>query len=246
MNWFASVHLFYGAYKYKVDRNIGFLNALKYRLTGTNKRSVDDLIHIKGGKMNDDVQTSTVEEVKDTTKNTKDEGVKETDNKVEEKKYTDKELNDISLKNEQKALAKQLKELGIDDVEKAKYILAKAREDEEKSKSVDEKTQEAIKKAEKATLEAINTKIENALLRKNVKDEKITRAVRLVDKKNILSEDGTLDESKLNTEIEDLLKDFPELISKSEENKKGFKIGDDGKEEQKDELADMRKIMGLK
>lgn len=196
--------------------------------------------------MNDDVQTSNVEEVKDTTKNTKDEGVKEADKKVEEKKYTDKELNDISLKNEQKALAKQLKDLGIDDIEKAKSILAKAKEDEEKSKSVDEKTQEALKKAEKATLEAINTKIENVLLRKNVKDEKITRAVRLVDKKNILDENGTLDESKLNTEIEDLLKDFPELVSKSDDNKKTFKIGDDGKEEQKDELADMRKIMGLK
>lgn len=196
--------------------------------------------------MNDDVQTSNVEEVKDTTKNTKDEGVKEADKKVEEKKYTDKELNDISLKNEQKALAKQLKDLGIDDIEKAKSILAKAKEDEEKSKSVDEKTQEALKKAEKATLEAINTKIENALLRKNVKDEKITRAVRLVDKKNILDKNGTLDESKLNTEIEDLLKDFPELVSKSDDNKKTFKIGDDGKEDQKDELADMRKIMGLK
>lgn len=194
----------------------------------------------------ENVQTSNVEEVKDTTKNTKDEGVKEADKKVEEKKYTDKELNDISLKNEQKALAKQLKDLGIDDIEKAKSILAKAKEDEEKSKSVDEKTQEALKKAEKATLEAINTKIENALLRKNVKDEKITRAVRLVDKKNILDENGTLDESKLNTEIEDLLKDFHELVSKSDDNKKTFKIGDDGKEEQKDELADMRKIMGLK
>lgn len=195
----------------------------------------------------DNVQTSNVEEVKDTTKNTKDEGVKETDKKLEEKKYTDKELNDISLKNEQKALAKQLKDLGIDDVEKAKSILLKAKEEEEKSKSVDEKTQEAIKKAEKATLEAINTKIENALLRKNVKDEKITRAVRLVDKKNILDKDGQLDESKLSAEIEDLLKDFPELIGKSnKEDEKGFKIGDDGKEETKDELADMRKIMGLK
>lgn len=194
----------------------------------------------------ENVQTSNVEEEKDTTKTTKDEGVKETDKKSDEKKYTDKELNDISLKNEQKALAKQLKDLGIDDIEKAKSILAKAREDEEKNKSVDEKTQEAIKKAEKATLEAVNAKIENALLRKNVKEEKITRVVRLVDKKNILDKDGSLDESKLNTEIEDLLKDFPELISKNEENKKGYKIGDDGKEEQKDELAEMRKIMGLK
>ena len=192
----------------------------------------------------ENVQTSSAEEVKDTAKETKASEEKET--KSEEKKYTDKELNDISLKNEQKALAKQLKDLGIDDVEKAKSILAKAREEEEKAKSVDEKTQEAIKRAEKATLEAINAKIENALLRKNVKDEKVTRAVRLVDKKNILNEDGSLDQSKLDDEIEELLKDFPELISKTEEDKKGFKIGDDGKEEKKDEMSEMRKIMGLK
>lgn len=192
----------------------------------------------------DDNANNTNQEVNNTSKETKASEEKET--KSEEKKYTDKELNDISLKNEQKALAKQLKDLGIDDVEKAKSILAKAREDEEKAKSVDEKTQEAIKRAEKATLEAINAKIENALLRKNVKDEKVTRAVRLVDKKNILNEDGSLDQSKLDDEIEELLKDFPELISKTEEDKKGFKIGDDGKEEKKDEMSEMRKIMGLK
>lgn len=185
------------------------------------------------------------QEVDDTSKNVKVDEKKETKSS-DEKKYSDKELNDISLKNEQKALAKQLKDLGIDDVEKAKAILAKAREDEEKSKSVDQKTQEAIQKAEKATLEAINAKIENALLRKNVKDEKITRAVRLIDKKNILDKDDTLDQSKLNAEVEDLLKDFPELVGKTSEEKKGFKIGDDGKEEKTDELSEMRKIMGLK
>ena len=185
------------------------------------------------------------QEVENTSKDTKANEKKET--KIsDEKKYSDKELNDISFKNEQKALAKQLKDLGIDDVEKAKSILAKAREEEEKSKSVDEKTQEAIKKAEKATLEAINAKIENALLRKGIDEKKVARAVRLVEKKNVLDKDGELEQSKLETEIEDLLKDFPELITKTEEEKKGFKIGDDGKEEQKDELSEMRKIMGLK
>ena len=180
-----------------------------------------------------------------TSKNTKADEQKET--KVsDEKKYSDKELNDISLKNEQKALAKQLKDLGIDDVEKAKSILAKAREEEEKAKSVDEKTQEALKKAEKATLEAINAKIENALLRKSVKEEKISRAIKLIEKNKILDKDGSLDESKLSEEIEELLKDWPELISKLDEKQKGFKIGDDGKEETKDELSEMRKIMGLK
>lgn len=175
------------------------------------------------------------------------ESTKET-TKAEEKKYSDKEVNDISTKNVNKALAKQLKDLGIEDVEKAKSILAKAREEEEANKSVDEKTQEAIKRAEKATLEAINTKIENALLRKNVKDEKVTRAVRLVDKKNILDKDGSVDTNKLNEEIEALLEDFPELVtSKSSEEKVGFKIGGDGEESKKDsELESMRKVMGLK
>ena len=185
------------------------------------------------------------QEVDNTSKNTKADEQKET--KVsDEKKYSDKELNDISLKNEQKALAKQLKDLGIDDVEKAKSILAKAREEEEQAKSVDEKTQEALKKAEKATLEAINAKIENALLRKSVKEEKISRAIKLIEKNKILDKDGSLDESKLSEEIEELLKDWPELISKLDEKQKGFKIGDDGKEETKDELSEMRKIMGLK
>ena len=184
------------------------------------------------------------QEVDNNSKDVKADDKKET--KTNEKKYSDKELNDISLKKKKKALAKQLKDLGIDDVEKAKSILAKAKEDEEKAKSVDEKTQEAIKRAEKATLEAINTKIENALLRKGIDEKKVARAVRLVEKKNVLDKDGELEQSKLETEIEDLLKDFPELITKTEEEKKGFKIGDDGKEEQKDELSEMRKIMGLK
>lgn len=189
------------------------------------------------------VQTP-AEETKTEAKETKVEKVEKVE---EEKKYTDKQLNDISLKNEQKAVNKMLKDLGItmDDVEKAKGILAKARE-EEASKSVDEKTQEQIKRAEKAELDAINSRIENAMLRKGIKDEKVERAVRLVDKKNILDEKGQLDQSKLNTEIEELLKVFPELIEKSQDEKVGFKIGADGTQDKpEDEMDKMRKIMGL-
>lgn len=167
----------------------------------------------------------------------------------EEKKYTDKQLNDISLKNEQKAVNKLLKDLGIslDEVEKANGILAKAREEEEKAKSVDEKTLELQKSKERAELEAINSKIENAMLRKGIKDEKVERAVRLVDKKNILDEKGQLDSSKLNAELEELLKTFPELIEKKEEENVGFKIGGDGKQDKpEDEMEKMRRIMGLK
>lgn len=165
---------------------------------------------------------------------------------VEEKKYTDTEMNAISLKNSEKATKQLLKELGIDDVEKAKSILAKAKEEEEAAKSIDEKTQETIKRAEKAELDAINSKVENAMLRKGIKDEKVERAVRLVDKKNILDEKGQLDQGKLNTEIEELLKVFPELIEKPTDEKVGFKIGADGKQDKpEDEMAKMRKVMGL-
>lgn len=178
----------------------------------------------------------------------KTESKKETKSEVsDEKKYSDKELNDISLKNSKKAEAKLLKELGIDDVEKAKSILAKAKEEEEANKSVDEKTKELTQSRDKARLEAMNSKIENALLRKGVSDSRVERAVRLIDKTNILDANGDIDSSKLTTEVEDVIKDFPELISKTEETKKGFQVGGDGKEDKKDDDMDqMRKIMGLK
>lgn len=195
-------------------------------------------------EQNNNVQTNAEETKAEAKQETKTDKVEKVE---EEKKYTDKQLNDISLKNEQKAVSKMLKELGIDDVEKAKGILAKAREEEEKAKSVDEKTLELQKGKEKAELEAINSKIENAMLRKGIKDEKIERAVRLVDKTNILDEKGQLDSGKLNSELEELLKTFPELIEKKEEEKVGFKIGGDGKQDKpEDEMEKMKKIMGIK
>lgn len=170
-----------------------------------------------------------------------------TDPKADEKKYSDKEMNDISKKNSDKAVSKFMKELGITDVEKAKAILKTAAEEEEKNKSVDEKTQEALKKAEKATLAAMNTKIENALLRKKVDDGKVTRASRLVNKENIIDENGEIDENKLNSEIEAIIKDFPELIPATDDNSNvGFKVGGDGKQDKKDQSQEIARAFGLK
>ena len=189
------------------------------------------------------------EVVEETTQKVAEEKATETnkDTKASDKKYTDEDVNNISKKNSDKAVQKFMKELGIDDVEEAKGILAKAREEKEKNMSLDEKTQKIIEKGQKSTLKAMDLTIENALLRKHVDDSKVNRAARLVDKEAILNENGEIDENKLSEEIEAVIKDFPELIPTAENQNLGFKIGGDGKEDKQDDpMLKMRKIMGLK
>lgn len=191
----------------------------------------------EGGEENANDNVTSTNNVDDSKKGT------EEDNKKSVKTYTDEEVNGISTKNVNKALAKQLKDLGIEDVEKAKAILAKAREDEEKNKTSDDKSKELTDKLNKASVEIVNSKIENALLRKGINESKVERAVRLINKSNILEKDGTIDSGKLTTEIEEVLKEFPELISKKEEDK-SFKIGGDGKEENKDQNSLLASAFG--
>lgn len=190
---------------------------------------------------------ATVEE-KSTEKATEEKDVKANkDTKESDKKYTDEDVNNISKKNSDKAVQKFMKELGIEDVEEAKGILAKAREEKEKNMSIDEKTQKIIEKGQKSTLKAMDLTIENALLRKHVDDSKVNRAARLVNKEAILNENGEIDENKLSEEIEEVIKEFPELIPTAENQTTGFKIGGDGKEDKQDDpMIKMRKIMGLK
>lgn len=190
----------------------------------------------------DGVENNEVVENNEAADTSKSEKVK---TQVSEKKYTDEDVNAISLKNTNKAVEKLKKELGIDDVEEAKKILNAF-----KSTKQDTKTDELSmlkQQAEKNMLEAVNLRIENALLVKGVDSSKSSRMMRLVDKKVILDESGNIDNSKLNTEIEEILKDFPELSKKSEE--KGFTIGGDGKETEKekvDPLDKLKKAMKLK
>lgn len=194
----------------------------------------------EGGEENQENNTQNSVDEKEKT-NTEENNAENTSKKV--KTYTDEEVNGISKKNVDKALAKQLKDLGIEDIEKAKAILTKAREDEEKNKTSDDKSKELTDKLNKASVEIVNSKIENALLRKGINESKVERAVRLINKSNILEKDGTIDSGKLTTEIEEVLKEFPELISKKEEDK-SFKIGGDGKEENKDQNSLLASAFG--
>lgn len=173
---------------------------------------------------NESTQTNQVEET--TIKNSTGEEVKhitfdEILTDPEYKASYDKKVNDLLNK-------KQL-EWG------EKFEKSKAEEFESKTKEL----------MQKAQLEAMNLRIENALLIKGIDASKSGRLKRLIDKTAVLDDKGILDADKLNTEIENVLNEFPELSKKSEENR-GFVIGSDGNQEtKKDELSDIRKIMGL-
>lgn len=166
------------------------------------------------------------------------------DGKSEEKKsdkiYTDDEVNSISKKNADKATKKLMKDLGIEDVEEAKTILANARAEKEKNKSAEDKANDLTKALSDKDSEISKTKsqlvdalLENRLMKQGVDSSKIARAVKMIDTPSVLNDDGEVDSDLMNTEIENLLKEFPEFKSKTDSNdkNKGFKFGSDGKDD---------------
>lgn len=209
------------------------------------------------------------EEEKDIKEEQKDE--KETSTRT----YTDEEVNAISLKNEQKAINKLLESMGLSSVEEAQNLAKKQNEEisEAKEKSVEEENkkeqlEEQIEEetevveteqpkekenkvdleeiAKKAVSELTDLKIQNGMLLKGINASKAPRLAKLIERNNILNEQGQVDEDKLNTEIETVLKIFPELV-KNEDQQVGFKVGADGTEElKKNPLDDIKKAMGIK
>lgn len=149
----------------------------------------------------------------------------------EEKKYTDTEMNNISKKNSEKAVNKLLKELGITDREKAKQILAQAAENEKsaQSRQQNESSRESqlASQLEEATKQAQNAVLENVFLTQSVKAEKISKAVKLIDMKDCLDENGIFSREKAQTVVTELLKEWPELIARNDNTQVGFKIGAD-------------------
>lgn len=153
-----------------------------------------------------------------------------------EKKYTEEEMNGISKKNSEKAVAKLLKELGITDKVKAKEILAKAAEDEAKAASsenngTDEQMSHIQQALAKERERADNAILESLLLGAHVDPKKVTKAVRLVDREKCVDDDGNFDRDKASEQIAELVKDWPELVAKNETENVGFVIGGDGQQE---------------
>lgn len=166
------------------------------------------------------------------------------DSKSEEKKsdktYTDDEVNSISKKNADKATKKLMKDLGIEDVEEAKTILANARAEKEKNKSAEDRANDLTRALSDKDSEISKTKsqlvdalLENRLMKQGVDSSKIARAVKMIDTSSVLNDDSEVDSDLMNTEIEKLLKEFPEFKTKSdtEEKNKGFRFGSDGKDD---------------
>lgn len=163
-----------------------------------------------------------------------------------EKKYTDDDVNKISTKNSAKAVAKLMKELGITDKTdraKAKAILEKAALDEAAAHKDDgandnnaQTSQFAAALAE-AQATAENAILENILLAAHVKAEKVERAAKLVDRKDCLDEDGNFDREKATAAVTALLKDWTELVEKTEDGKTGFTIGADGQQDKSKETT---------
>lgn len=141
----------------------------------------------------------------------------------DEKKYSDKEMNDISKKNVSKAEQKLLKSLGITDVEKAKVILKNAAEKEARESDTTAKTlEETVKRA-------VRAEVKNVLADNGLTGKKADRMIGLIDLKACCNESGEVETKKVEEELKGIKTDFPELFNNDDGNStQGFKFGSDG------------------
>lgn len=150
-----------------------------------------------------------------------------------EKKYSEEEMNGISKKNSEKAVAKVLKELGITDRVKAKEILSKAAA-EEAANSENNGTGEEMSQIQQALARererADGAVLESLLLAAHVDAKKVAKAARLVGRDKCVDDDGSFDREKASAQVAELLKEWPELVVKADEGNVGFVIGGDGKQ----------------
>lgn len=150
-----------------------------------------------------------------------------------EKKYSEEEMNGISKKNSEKAVAKVLRELGITDRVKAKEILSKAAA-EEATNSSNNGTGEEMSQIQQALAKererADGAVLESLLLAAHVDAKKVMKAARLVERDKCVDDDRNFDREKASAQVAELLKEWPELVVKADEGNVGFVIGGDGKQ----------------
>ena len=100
-----------------------------------------------------------------------------------EKKYSEEEMNGIVTRKSEKAVQKALKELGITDREKAKEVLKNAEKSggqptvQKNEGSTDELQKKLEERCRVLKNEAVDARIENAVLSAGVNSEKVKYAV---------------------------------------------------------------------
>lgn len=147
----------------------------------------------------------------------------ETKEGSDEKKYSDKEMNDISKRNVSKAEQKLLKSLGITDVEKAKAILKNAAEKEARDNDTTAKT------LEETVRRAVRAEVKNVLADNGLTGKKAERMIGLIDLKACCNENGEVETEKVEEELKGIKADFPELFNSGDGKEPlGFKFGSDG------------------
>jgi hypothetical protein len=92
----------------------------------------------------------------------------------------------------------------------------------------------------------ITAEVKSAMAIGGVKPEKVERAVRLVDMTKCVDDKGQPDAAKIKKEIEDTLKDFPELKVTADEGAGGFRIGADGTQTKTAGAEEISSIFGNK
>lgn len=147
-----------------------------------------------------------------------------------EKKYTDEEVNSISVKNSKKAVAKLMKELGITektDRAKVKELIEKAQLDKQEEPETDGAEQNSRAAAELAEARAMaeGAVLEAVMLAAHVKADKVSKAVKLIDRADCLDDDGKFSREKASAAVTELLKTWTELTDKAEDGGPGFSIG---------------------
>ena len=153
-----------------------------------------------------------------------------------EKKYTDEEVNNISVKNSKKAVAKLMEELGITektDRAKVKELIEKAQLDKQEEPETDGAEQNSRVAAELAEARAMaeGAVLEAVMLAAHVKADKVSKAVKLIDRADCLDDDGKFSREKASAAVTELLKTWTELTDKAEDGGPGFSIGGGGQED---------------
>lgn len=162
-----------------------------------------------------------------------------------EKKYDDNEVNAISKKNSEKAVAKLMKDLGIDDPEKAKAILAKAKA-EEPAVAPDPEKDRLAQELRQAQADVEKATVENLLLAEGVNADRVERAARLITRADCLDDSEAFDREKAKAAVKTLLKDWPELKPQTSNTAPGFNVGADMSKGEKDTNAELAKAFGNK